>query len=226
MKPIFTLLLVVMMAASLTPAYAEEVEVGGQRIFRLPFGSVQSAAIWPTKQISVCWENPSLSDARYRLIVRQAVADTWERYSQLTFVGWAKCENTQDKKPARGIHIQISDVNPGVIALGQYLDAAPNGMTLDFTFQNWSPSCQQNVDFCVYVIAVHEFGHAIGFAHEQNRADAPKACQEQRQGTPGDWNVTKYDPYSVMNYCNLQWNGDGNLSARDIEAVQTIYTKR
>ena len=26
-----------------------------------------------------------------------------------------------------------------------------------------------------------------------------------------------------MNYCNPIWNGDGKLSALDIEAVQTFY---
>jgi hypothetical protein len=42
----------------------------------------------------------------------------------------------------------------------------------------------------------------------------------------GNWNVTSYDPQSVMNYCNNNWNNDGHLSARDIEAVTTIYGAR
>jgi len=43
------------------------------------------------------------------------------------------------------------------------------------------------------------------------------------QGPTGDYNVTKYDPDSIMNYCNPHWNGDGKLSTLDIEAVQKFY---
>jgi hypothetical protein len=98
-------------------------------------------------------------------------------------------------------------------------------MVLNFTFKNFSPGCQAQVEFCNKAVAVHEFGHAIGFAHEQNRADAPAECRADSQGTTGDWNLTEYDLHSVMNYCNPSWNGDGRLSPRDITSLQTLYGK-
>jgi hypothetical protein len=96
-------------------------------------------------------------------------------------------------------------------------------MVLNFTFNNWNRTCRRSLYFCVKVIAVHEFGHALGFAHEQNRPDAPRECQKERQGGDGDVYLSKYDPDSVMNYCNPEWNGGGTLSRKDIEGLQKWY---
>jgi hypothetical protein len=76
---------------------------------------------------------------------------------------------------------------------------------------------------CIYSIAVHEFGHAIGYAHEQNRFDAPGECQLLRQGTDGDLLLTPYDPQSVMNYCNRLYNNNGQLSENDRRALAAVY---
>ena len=187
------------------------------------------SAKWPFNVVFVCWESLSPADLHGRDLVRRAVSESWEAHSSLQFLGWSQCTDN-----FVGVRIQIADTGPHVKFLGKYLsvDAAgrprvvKGGMVLNFTFDNWSPSCKSMVDFCIYSIAVHEFGHAIGFAHEQNRPDTPGECAQPAQGTPGDVLLTPWDAHSVMNYCNPEYNNNGALSEFDIMAVRYIYGSR
>ena len=181
---------------------------------------ILSEAIWQLQnhQIYVCWENPEAGSRADENAVRTQIENTWARHSSLRFTGWQKCAQVN-----RGIRILIEDSGPHTKGLGRTLDGVPNGMVLNFTFKNWSPSCRSMREYCISSIAVHEFGHALGFAHEQNSPKAPGECQLRKQGSDGDLLLTPYDPSSVMNYCNQKYNNDGNLSVLDIEAIQTLY---
>ncbi len=205
-----------------------------------PYGTVLKKVLWEDPRIPVCWDEApkDLSEERLRGIVKTAILESWQAHANVEFPGWGICSGPRDA----GVHIVVRDEMPRTHGIGRYLNKRPGGVVLNFQLSAWRPACQptDSQEDCIRYLAVHEFGHVLGFVHEHLTTDAPSECRAEAgtRGARGNWKVTKYDPQSIMNYCSKHWTlYSGNprlaagqlvstLSSLDRSAVRKVYGPR
>ncbi len=193
--------------------------------------AVRKVRFWTENNnvIPVCWETQGYS--REKDIVEEAIRNTWQRHANITFSGWGTCPigGIGGSATEKLVRIRISpqgkdnagaggSARVGMDALSSAQDNDP-GMYMSFNPDGTADKGR------VEYIAVHEFGHVLGFIHEQ---DSPNHNAAHCAGgiEANATSLTNYDPDSVMNYCNKDKNKMGNLTSKDIEGVQRIYGGR
>lgn len=182
---------------------------------------------WDRTEIPVCWEPaaaPMPAFQQEKEWVKVKIAVTWEAQSSLRFTGWQTCAPINN-----GIRILISDEQPKTKDLGIKLNRLKDGMVLNFTFKNWGQPCadEKLCRHCIEAISLHEFGHAIGFTHEDYHPMAPPKCKALQQGLRPTVALTvNFDQASTMCYCNPRYLNDGNLSEGDKRGLQKVYPKQ
>src|SRR5206468_712192 len=105
------------------------------------------ASHWSTPRVQVCWESSTYGYDTEKAWVKNKVKAQYESKTNVRFFGWDDCYSGSP-----GVHVTISDIpgaNPHTSTLGRYLNGMDRGMELNFTFQNWSQSCQNDRKSCI-----------------------------------------------------------------------------
>ena len=198
-----------------------------------PLTADASVTLWTANGniVPVCWETPGYD--REKFIVINAVRRTWERSGNIRFVGWHACPagiGIGGSGSDQHVRVRITpqgDSNAGAggsarLGMGALSSAAVNDPGVKMSFNPDGTADSGRVEY----IAVHEFGHVLGFIHEQDapgNVEGPAYCNDSVSANANAAPLTGYDRDSVMNYCNRDGNMKGDLTAFDISGVQAAY---
>jgi hypothetical protein len=185
--------------------------------------------------VPTCWVNPD-EHIDLQIRVRQILRETWESYANISFTGtepslpfgglWASCANT----PSRHVGVTFSEAAD---YRGNTAGGGANGALVTLIADR---ALDDNYKRFRYEV-IHEFGHALGFAHEMQRPDnwnGDTAYQCGGDGTDsgnyarvtgGLYLTPTYDVNSIMNYCNPV-GFPQDLSLGDISGVRAVCGRR
>ena len=185
--------------------------------------------------IPMCWHqllqfpnSKAASDAK--AFVAQTIQDGWIRLLNLRTT-WTDCPTSGNAKHVR-VKLRIGDAGnngttlaPGMGTLSTAAERLipppkdPPGLLMGFP-ANWNQDDGTRAGFRSLIL--HEFGHVLGFDHEQARADGPASVPcYKNAAVPNAIKIEPADPASIMgwSYCTT---ASGVLTASDVSGARSV----
>jgi hypothetical protein len=206
----------VMLVALGVSACGAEASEQGENVWGSSEALWQWDTAWPGGIVPVCWDPASVQRSDFVAVsrlVRDLANASFPVVANVEFTGWGTCgANINGKLSIRLTNGEWPNVDRA------YSPSAPSLMVLD-------------VDRDMILDIPHEFAHALGFAHEFERADwvapptrpdcvAGPSISGDPVGTPSD-----FDSITVTTYCDTKarpWE----LSLWDAVGARKVYGPR
>lgn len=217
-------------------AFAQGSETVGQQGAELT--AADSEHFWTSERVvPMCWhvlQFPTPAELQTaQALVTRTITEGWLSLINLDAT-WTDCPTSGDARYVR-VLLRSGDANyngttlrPGTLTLStaaERMQPPPNdppGLLMGFP-ASWNQSDGDRAQFQALIL--HEFGHVLGFGHEQDRPDGVGGVACYTDDFPNTVKIGPPDPTSIMgwSYCDTAL---GQLSLEDIRGLRSVYGPR